>query len=232
MDDAKTRVRRDHRRDSTHCRLHLPVAMHHACGLARVNRGEVELGDLRVQLEAAVADQPEHLLTLRRDGAKLHGAANDHTIGGCDQPRLGQPDGDLLAVRAGGHQTRFGLPRGGLALLDDLRGDGTAAQQLGAAAEIRPSGLQRGLALRDGRIDLGQLGCEHGIVEPHEELTAANPVALVDSDVDDAQPADLGGNGKFLPGHHRAVAGNGSGHRPDLGGCDGHRQNRLLRHLS
>ena len=151
---------------------------------------------------------------------------------GATQPRLGQPDCDLLAVRAGEHQTRFGLPRGGLALLDDLRGDGTAAQKLGAAAEVRPGGLQRGLALRDGRVDLRQLGGEHGIVEAHQELTAANPVALVHSDFDDAQSADLGGNGKFLPGHHRAVAGNGSGHRPDFGGRDGHRQDRLLRHLS
>ncbi len=102
--------------------------MHHARGLPRVNRGEVEFGDLRVQLEAAVADQPEHLLTLRRDGAKLHGAANDHTIGRGEQPRLGQPGSGLLAMCAGSHQTCFGLSRGGLALLDDLRGNGTAAQ--------------------------------------------------------------------------------------------------------
>jgi hypothetical protein len=55
-------------------------------------------------------------------------------------------------------------------------------------------------------------------------------VALIDSDIDDAQPADLGGNGKFLPGNHGAVAGDGMGHRPDLGRCDGHRQNWLLLH--
>jgi hypothetical protein len=36
------------------------------------------------------------------------------------------------------------------------------------------------------RLDLGQLGYKHGVIEANQDLTATNLVALFDSDVDDA----------------------------------------------
>ena len=221
MDDAEPGIAADHRGQGAQLGHDLAAAVAHQHRLAGAEGGEVQLRHPCVQLQPAVADEAEGLLA--RDGhrAGQDAAAGDGAVGRGQDAGLAEPRRGLVAPGAGGEQPGLGLQRGGLALFQNLPGDAFAAGQLGGAAEVGLGDGQRRLGLPHRRLGLGGLGRGQGIVQPRQQLAAADAVALLDRDLEDPEAAGLDAHHQLLPGDDRAVAEDRPGER--LGGDRGQR---------
>jgi hypothetical protein len=164
-----------------------------------LDRGQVGLGDLGVQLQAAVADDAEELRTGGDDLALGHGATADQPADGRADRGLGHARGGLASGGLGGGQV------GGARTL--ARGGGVEAGLAEIALGLQLAGPvqggvglgQGGLGAGDGGVLLAQLGRDERAVELDQDLAGLDGLAFLGIDGDGGQAARLGADRHFFP---------------------------------